>query len=191
MKRGYRSLFWPIFLITVGVIWLLANLGVIPVENFALLLNLWPVLLIVIGLDIIFGRRSQIAGILIGLAALVVIVGALIWGPALGLRGSTPVVDVRQEGVATTQRATLQLELSSQPVQIYAGTNPKFLIDASIGHTGLLDYRSSGDVEKTISIKSTSGPGDWLLGMVSSHRPENHPTPPEQGKASGGTSQCG
>lgn len=166
MNRGYRSLFWPIFLIAVGIIWLLANLGIIPAQNFALLLNLWPLLLIIIGLNILFGRRSRIAGTLIGILAMVVIVGVLVFGPALGLRGSQPVVDVYREAVETTQSATFQLHLSSQPTRIYPGRNPDLLIDASIGHIGLLDYRSQGDVEKTISLESTSGPGDWLFWMM-------------------------
>ncbi len=167
MKRGYRSLFWPVLLITVGVVWLLANLGIIPTANFALLLNLWPLLLIVIGLDIIFGRRSQVAGLLIGLLALLVIIGVLIWGPALGLRGAQPVVDTFQEPLGTTRQATVQLDMSSQPAQIYRSSDPDLLLDASIGHTGVVDYQVSGDLDKTISLKNSSGPGDWILWLSS------------------------
>jgi len=36
--RGYRSIFWPILLVGVGVIWLLANLEIIPGWNWW---NLW------------------------------------------------------------------------------------------------------------------------------------------------------
>ncbi len=37
------DLFWPIILIGAGVIFLLANLGVIPSNPWPLIWNLWPV----------------------------------------------------------------------------------------------------------------------------------------------------
>ena len=43
----YRSMFWPVILIGVGVIWLLSNLGLLPAASIAWLLNLWPLILIV------------------------------------------------------------------------------------------------------------------------------------------------
>jgi len=54
---GHRHLFWPLVLITVGLVFLLANLGYLgPVSVFALL-SLWPLLLILAGIDIAFSRR--------------------------------------------------------------------------------------------------------------------------------------
>ena len=44
----YRSLFWPILLIGVGVVWLLGNLGYIPMPSLRMLIRLWPLILIVI-----------------------------------------------------------------------------------------------------------------------------------------------
>ena len=79
MNTSYRrgpDLFWPIILIGAGIIFLLSNLGVITGNPWPILWNLWPVLLIVIGLDILFGRRSMLGG-LIG-AALGVMFGMLL-----------------------------------------------------------------------------------------------------------------
>ncbi len=61
-RRG-PDLFWPIILIGAGVIFLLANLGIIPSNPWPLIWNLWPVILIVIGLDILLGRRSLLGGL--------------------------------------------------------------------------------------------------------------------------------
>ena len=58
-RQGYRSLFWPIILIGVGLIWLLGNFGIISGANLAVLFRLWPLALIVIGLDLLFGRQSR------------------------------------------------------------------------------------------------------------------------------------
>ena len=68
--RG-RSFFWPIFLIGVGVVLLLSNLNIIESVNFFFLLQLWPVLLIALGLQILFGRSYPWVGNL--LAVLVVL----------------------------------------------------------------------------------------------------------------------
>ena len=67
-NKGYRSLFWPLVLIGVGVIWLLGNLGVISWTNLTVLFRLWPLLLIAIGLDLLIGRQSPAIGALIGFA---------------------------------------------------------------------------------------------------------------------------
>src|SRR4029077_12293523 len=57
MRAGYRSFFWPAVLITVGIVALLVSSGVISADRLYLLLNLWPVILIVIGLELL-GRRA-------------------------------------------------------------------------------------------------------------------------------------
>jgi len=48
-RGGYRSLFWPIVLIGIGVVWLLGNLGILTGANLVVLFRLWPLVLIVVG----------------------------------------------------------------------------------------------------------------------------------------------
>jgi hypothetical protein len=72
--RRYRGFFWPAVLILIGVIALLANAGFISSDRLALLVDLWPVVLIVIGLEIIARRGLQgasgdVAAVLIVLIA--------------------------------------------------------------------------------------------------------------------------
>ena len=55
-----RSYFGPILLIAIGLVFLAQNLGFIPGEGWETILKLWPVLLIVAGLDDLF-RREGIA----------------------------------------------------------------------------------------------------------------------------------
>jgi len=59
-RRYQRSYFGPILLITVGVLFLGNNIGVIPGEGWAMIWKLWPILLIIAGLDDLF-RRNGIA----------------------------------------------------------------------------------------------------------------------------------
>lgn len=71
MERTYRhSIFFPLLLISVGVIYLLNTLGYIHGEWWELFLKLWPLFFIIGGLDNIFMGRGYIwAVISIGLGA--------------------------------------------------------------------------------------------------------------------------
>lgn len=69
-RRG--GMFWPLVLIGVGLIALLANYGIIQPVSVVSLLALWPALLILLGIDIAFSRRWPVPT----LAAEVVIIGA-------------------------------------------------------------------------------------------------------------------
>ncbi len=83
----YRSLFWPIILIAAGLVWLLANNGVISGEQISVLGRIWPLLLIGIGLDILIARRSPVLSALVGLGTAGLIVLLMLAGPGLGLAG--------------------------------------------------------------------------------------------------------
>ena len=76
-QRGIR-LFWPIVLIGVGSILLLTNLGVITGNPWAIIFQLWPVLLIALGLEILLGGSTgwrAVMSALLGLA----LVGGILW----------------------------------------------------------------------------------------------------------------
>jgi hypothetical protein len=65
-----RSLSWPLILITIGLVFLLVNFGYIPGVTAIQLLNLWPLLLILAGVDIAIGRRWPIAALGIDVAVI-------------------------------------------------------------------------------------------------------------------------
>lgn len=77
----YRRDGWvgPMVLLGLGTIMLLGNLHYLEFGGFALFLRLWPILLVAIGLDVIFGNRgsvwSNLFRVLIGL----VLVGGIVW----------------------------------------------------------------------------------------------------------------
>ncbi len=153
-ERPYRSLFWPIILIGIGLIWLLGNLGVIPAANFGILGSLWPLILIVIGLDILFARRSPLAGALIGLAAIAVVIFALIAGPALGLPSGS-VLQSRSitEAIGNATSAEITIHTSSQPVRIYSLGDSPTLMQAEIDYFGSLDFSARGDPVRRIRLQ--------------------------------------
>lgn len=80
-QRG--SIFGPVLLIGLGILLLLSNIGLISMNVWELLFRFWPVLLIAIGLDVLFGRRRGI-GAIIALVVLLLVVAGSFWGGPLG-----------------------------------------------------------------------------------------------------------
>src|SRR5207247_914633 len=71
----YRSFFWPALLILAGVVALLVNTGQIPVERLAQIIDLWPLILVVIGLELIV--RRTVHGVAGDVAAALIVLLAI------------------------------------------------------------------------------------------------------------------
>ena len=152
-KRPYRSLFWPVILIGIGVIWLLGNFNIIPAANINMLVNLWPVILIVIGLDMLFARRSPLAGALIAVLAIAVVIAVLAAGPALGLpAGPTLQSRTISEPIGGAESAEISLDLSSIPTRVGSSKDRANLFEGQIDYYGTLNYNSTGNPNRRISL---------------------------------------
>ncbi len=178
MNRPYRSFFWPILILGIGVIWLLTNLGYIQAVSWATLLRLWPVLLIVAGLDLLFGRISPIIGGLIGLLAVAFIVYVLLAAPSLGLVNTPALVtDVFSEPLGNSQSANVYLDLGSVSTSIFPlDASSGDLFNATIDHYGQVRFSATGDVNKTLRLTRTptnfnffdtlgAQPRRWQIGL--------------------------
>ena len=72
-RKRPRSFFWPIMLISLGVLLLLSNLGIVAWSTWNLLWRFWPLVLVAIGIDIIFGQRSVFGAIISAFLVLILI----------------------------------------------------------------------------------------------------------------------
>lgn len=70
-----RSMFWPLVLIAIGLVALAGNYGWVEPVSIISFLALWPVLLILLGVDIAFARRWPVATLA---AEVLIIAGALL-----------------------------------------------------------------------------------------------------------------
>src|SRR5256886_5466411 len=120
-----RGLLLPLILIAIGIIVLLANTGVLSAQALERLGDLWPLLLVILGLQLILNHtlpRQQAT--LIGLGATVVIVIAAV---AYATLAPATNFGTRQanfsDRLARLTAATLDLGYSGATVDIQAGTN--------------------------------------------------------------------
>ncbi|MDQ3855857.1 MAG: DUF5668 domain-containing protein [Chloroflexota bacterium] len=159
---GYRSLFWPVLLIGIGVIWLLASLNILSTDNLNVLFRLWPLALIVIGLDILIGRRSAALGATIAAAAVVLALALVVAGPSLGLAPKNEVVtENRQEPIGNATSGRIVLDLGAAPTTVNALTNTTNLVEGEFTHTGTLRWQVSGAEEKTVEVSQEDSGMRW------------------------------
>lgn len=170
--KFYRSLFWPVVLLGAGVIWLLSNLNIIPTENLWLLLQLWPVLFIIAGLDMLFARRLPLLGAVLGLFVIAGVVLILLYGGTLPFeaRPELQTETLVLENGSTTS-VVFDLNLSTQKTIVSALTDSPNLLEAEIGHFGDIDFTVTGDEEKRVSLEQT-GITHWFYWLLPEARDE-------------------
>lgn len=167
----YRSLFWPVLLIGVGVLWLLANFNLISGSGFGVLLRFWPLLLVWIGLDILFGHRSPWLGAGLGLLALAVAVVLAVGGPSWGWNVAGGNIETHRytESVNGATSATVRIDVASAPVTLRSSRDTAFLFDATIKGRGTPSFQVSGGAQRDISftVRRTWNWFDWAIGRTS------------------------
>jgi Domain of unknown function (DUF5668) len=150
MPPRSRSLIWPAVLILVGLVALLVNTGAIPVDRLILLVNLWPLILIVIGLELIARRSLQ--GANADIAAVLVVVLAVAGAAAYIALNPSPVATHQLDSsapVGSLQQASLEVNAGSATIDMtsdsdlgsdlyrahieYPGSKPDVRFDKSTG----------------------------------------------------------
>lgn len=123
-----RGLLFPVLLVSAGALLLLGNLGLIGWRFWAELSRFWPVLLIAIGLESLFGRRSGLGSVLAAGALIAALAAAVFysWSPSGG------------PGVVQSGRISQSLEGARQAeVEIDMGAG-RLRLGALHAHSGLL-----------------------------------------------------
>jgi hypothetical protein len=132
-ELGYRSFFWPILLIGIGTIWLLANLEILPDLNWRFFLRLWPLIFVVIGLDIIIGRRSPFAGALLAVGTVAALILLAVLAPSLDLGPDVELKTLNfSEPLENTTSARISLDLDRYATTVDTLSDSKLLIKAEL-----------------------------------------------------------
>jgi hypothetical protein len=161
-RRGYRSLFWPAILILIGVFALLVNVGLVPVERLDRLVDLWPLVLVVIGLELVVrralhGAAAEIAAALIVLLAVGGAAAYVALGPAIPT--GTQTFDTTGK-VGSLKHATVQVDAGAATITMqgsssigddlfrahieYSGRKPDVSLDPASGELRISQNDSGG-----------------------------------------------
>lgn len=171
-KRGTSVLF-PVILIAAGVVLLLSALGRLPDLNWEATLQLWPLLLIFIGLDIIIRllprTLATILSFLMAMVAVGIFVGVLFFSDEFPLiedlsGGSTQEVVNEQISYPAVGAATADifLNLGSRSTTVSSLVNSKNLIEADVSYVGELIFETSTEDGLATVVLDTRESSDWL-----------------------------
>ena len=169
MDREYRhrqpSFFFPIALITTGVIWLLVNNGSIPVENLYRLFAFWPVLLILAGVSLMVRRIWWPINAFMWAVVAVLVVWLLTSGAAFLPKSAAIELkhETLSETVGTAKSAAVVLDLSIRPTTVKALTDSSDLMVADVYSVNGMLLDASGGERKNVKLGEKSVPGNFVF----------------------------
>ena len=175
-EKGGRSLFAPLALITLGVLFLLDNLNVLPPLNWGAALRFWPLALIFLGLNVLAVQFRRPLGpplsLLVTVAALAVFGYLLVSGsPDNTLRGlGLPVADapeLREEtfalGAEGVTSADVTLHLGNFPTAIGSLDDGGFIAGRVWTRGELMVEPESDDNGRLgLEVGVRENPGTWF-----------------------------
>ncbi|NWF71080.1 MAG: hypothetical protein HXY40_18510 [Chloroflexi bacterium] len=154
--QGQRSLFWPLVLIAIGGLWLLNEFNIISGANIAMLLRLWPLMLIVIGVELLLrGRYPQLSTYL-GIGAVVLMVALVLVGPSLGWVGSRTLQSGSYAApLENAQSAQVQIGAGVADITVSPLSGSDNLFEASIAYVGTVEFFVRGEASRFVSLQQT------------------------------------
>ncbi len=174
-KRA-QSMFFPVLLIALGIILLFVALDLITTINWEAALQLWPLLLIFIGLDLIVrvvpSPGGTILSLVVGLVAAGIFIYVLLYSSqvpflaeSVGQSGADLKTEFHTYPAEGVEAADMVLELGSQGTLITALEDSPNLIEADVTYTGdlIFDVTASDDLAAVeLRVSSTT---DWVYWM--------------------------
>ncbi len=141
-RRG-GAVVGPVILIGLGIIFLLNNLGYLDWNVWEIIFRLWPIMLVAVGLDLLFGRYS-IWGSLLAVVLTFAVLGLALWLSAMDVRvGRT----TRTQNIVHPLDEVTQAELLIRPgvgrVSIQAAADAADLVEGTVylAHEESLSHR--------------------------------------------------
>jgi hypothetical protein len=139
----------PLLLIGLGVVFLLDNLNLVTWNAWEFIVQLWPVLLIALGLDLVFGRRSALGSlIVIGITVMLLSVGTWFYLPRMWTSGTLSEKSISQSMEGAT-RAEVEIGGVVGTLRIDGSGIPETLVEGTIGQTEdeqvTREFRTAGE----------------------------------------------
>ncbi|MBI5035222.1 MAG: hypothetical protein HZB51_32245 [Chloroflexi bacterium] len=173
MERRRPSIIGPLILITIGVLFLLANMGALPLSFWEIAARYWPLIFILIGLEIIIGRSSIIGGLIVVVLWLA-IVGGVLWysmtQPNAFIQGGT--TETISQPLGDIKSATVDLNIGFARTDVAALNS-----DSNDLMRGDFTHGSNVHIDKNYNVSGTEGRlalgengANWTFGGPSTSR---------------------
>lgn len=156
-----QSHFLPMVLILAGGLWLLRSFDIIGNRNLVALLRLWPLALVVIGVELLVVPRNARLGWWITIGAAAFALAFALFAPALGIG----VVELKHgtfiEPIDSATSANVTVSPSVGKLYIRTATDTTTLFNAVYDHLGTMETSAQGTTEKTVVLRERDVEGLW------------------------------
>lgn len=124
----------PLVLLGLGTVLLLGNLHYLQYSGFAMIIRLWPILLVAIGLDVLFGHRASIWSNLIRIFVGLLLVGGIVWLAALSPFFSLGMRSVPfEQTLDDATKSALRFTIAVGELNLSGGADEDMLISGTAG----------------------------------------------------------
>jgi len=146
-----RNIEFGVFILTVGIILLLANIGIINWSIMGALFDLWPAIFIVIGVNIIF-RNNSIVRIITWLIFMAAIVsyGYFFNGSSI-MHGGQAAKNITIEKASETEQGELKLKLGG--IKLNVDSTDTSLLDSAISNPDIKHKVEYSSGKKMASVQ--------------------------------------
>lgn len=122
-----------VFLLGIGIVFLLGNFGYLSFSPWQVLLAIWPVLLVAIGVDVIIGKRRTIWTSLLGFLFITVVMIGSLWLAGIRLPGNAAVTgEPISYATQGSDQGIIQLSPGVASLAIKPGTEDDVLLSGTI-----------------------------------------------------------
>ena len=151
------NLFWPVILVSAGVILLLSNMGIVELETFDLInvIQLWPLLLIAIGINFLFGQRVSWLGSVLSLGLGLAVVAFFLLAPGYiePFSQADMITETFSDPLDGAESARVSLDFDSGTLEVFLLTDSNNLFEADVTHNQDLTFNATGSARRNVSLK--------------------------------------
>ena len=173
MTTSYRhgSIVGPIMLIGFGAVLLLDNLGQLRESPWVVLLTLWPVILVVAGLDLAIGYRSLAGAVTAAILSLLVLGGSLAWMSGGRRLGSEPAGETIQVALNGVTSAEVSIDPVASSLRATSLDNETYLLTGRIASQRVEQvsqtYERTGDHAR-VGLETSGASATPFMGLAAS-----------------------
>jgi hypothetical protein len=161
MQNQPRSILLPLLLIIGGGVWLLDQANILSGMNLAMLFRLVPIILIIIGVELVIRGRYPRAATYLGVGSLIVISALVVVGPSFGWVSARELQTASyDEPLQDATSADVSVGISVGNITVDALEDSENLFESDIRYIGRVEFFNRGEENRFVSLQQTESLSD-------------------------------